>query len=80
MFIKKKKYDELLDKIEQKGKKIEELESIVDANKKPNREICKTCKHGIISYYPSPFGDVYNFCACDLDVNCENYEREKKTK
>lgn len=80
MFIKKKKYEELLDKIEQKEKKIEVLESIVDANKKPNREICKTCKHGITNRYTSPFGHVDEFCGCDLDVSCENYEREKKTK
>ena len=78
MFIKKKKYDELLDKIEQKEKKIEALESIVDANKKPNREICKTCKHGIIHYYNSPFWDGYEFCGCDLYVSCENYERGKR--
>lgn len=80
MFVKKKKYDELLDKIEQKEKKIEALESIVDANKKPNREICKTCKHGIVNHYCTPLGSGEEFCGCDLDVNCENYEREKKTK
>lgn len=80
MFIKKKKYDELLDKIEQKGKKIESLESLVDANKKANREICKTCKHGIIHHYISHFEDCYEFCGCDLDVNCENYEGKKETE
>ena len=50
MFIKKKKYEELLDKIKEKEKKIEVLESMVDANKHPNREICKICKHGIINH------------------------------
>lgn len=80
MFIKKKEYVELLDKIHQGKKKIEELESIADANEHPNREICKTCKHGIIHYYNPPFGGDYEFCGCDLDVNCENYERKKESK
>lgn len=80
MFIKKKKYEELLDKIEQKEKKIEVLESMVDANKHPNREICKTCKHGIINHYCTPLGDSYEFCGCDMDVDCESYERKKGTK
>lgn len=80
MFIKKKEYVELLDKIHQKEKKIEVLESMVDANKHPNREICKTCKHGITNHYCTPFGDSYEFCGCDLDVDCENYERKKETK
>lgn len=80
MFIKKKKYDELLDKIKQKEKKIEALESMVDEKERTNREICKTCKHGIIRHYCYPYGEVDEFCGCDLDVNCENYEREKKTK
>ncbi len=80
MFIKKKKYEELLDKIEQKEKKIEVLESMVDANEHTNREICKTCKHGIVSHYCYPLGSVDEFHACDLDVNCENYERKKESK
>ena len=80
MFIKKKKYEELLDKIEQKEKKIEVLESMVDANKHPNREICKTCKRGIINHYCTPLGEMCEFCGCDLDVDCENYERKKETK
>lgn len=80
MFIKKKEYVELLDKIHQKEKKIEVLESMVDKKEKHDREICKTCKHGIINHYCTPLGSGEEFCGCDLDVNCENYERKKETK
>lgn len=80
MFIKKKKYEELLDKIKEKEKKIEVLESMVDANKHPNREICKICKHGIINHYCTPFEEKCEFCGCDLGVDYENYERKKETK
>lgn len=75
MFIKKKKYDELVDSLWAKEKYIKFLEATKGRN---DKEICKLYKHGILRR--SENLDGCEFCGCDLDINCEKFERKKESK